>query len=61
MIKPSHVVWICQRLRGQKTYLGYRMSLKKQVGAVLLAFALAPGYVIAQDMEFNGTIANKEE
>ena len=37
------------------------MNLKKQIGAVLLALALAPAYVIAQDMEFNGTIVSKEE
>src|SRR5262245_14052842 len=38
-----------------------RMNLKKQIGAVVLAVALAPAYVIAQDMEFNGTIVSKEE
>ena len=37
------------------------MNLKKQIGAVLLAVALAPAYVLAQDMEFNGTIVSKEE
>ena len=37
------------------------MNLKKQVGAVLLAVALTPAYVMAQDMEFNGTIVSKEE
>ena len=37
------------------------MNLKKRIAAVLLALALAPAYVIAQDMEFKGTIVSKEE
>jgi len=37
------------------------MNLKKQIGAVVLAVVLAPAYVMAQDMEFNGTIVSKEE
>ena len=37
------------------------MNLKTQIAAVLLALALAPAYVMAQDMEFNGTIVSKEE
>jgi hypothetical protein len=39
----------------------YIMNLKRQIGAALLALTLAPAYVIAQDMEFNGTIVSKEE
>ena len=37
------------------------MNVKKQIGAMLLALTLAPAYVMAQDMEFNGTIVSKEE
>ncbi|HSE85257.1 MAG TPA: hypothetical protein VLJ79_03460, partial [Candidatus Binatia bacterium] len=37
------------------------MNVKRQIGAALLALTLAPAYVIAQDMEFNGTVVSKEE
>ena len=37
------------------------MNLKKQICAMLLVLALAPAYVIAQDMEFNATVVSKEE
>ena len=37
------------------------MNLKKQIGAMLLALALAPTYVMAAEMEFKGTIVSKEE
>jgi hypothetical protein len=43
------------------------MSIRKKVAAILLALALAPAYVTAQDkaadkdMELNGTIVSKEE
>jgi hypothetical protein len=36
------------------------MNLKKQIGAALLALTLAPAYVMAQDMEFNGTIVSDQ-
>jgi hypothetical protein len=37
------------------------MNLKKQISAVLLALALAPAYVIAQDMEFKATVVSKSD
>jgi hypothetical protein len=35
--------------------------LKKKVAAILLALAVAPDYVVAQDMVFNATVVSKEE
>jgi hypothetical protein len=37
------------------------MTLKKQIGTMLLALTLAPAYVMAAEMEFNGTVVSKEE
>ncbi len=37
------------------------MNLKKKVAAILLALALAPAYVVAQDMEFNAIVVSKEK
>jgi phosphoribosylformylglycinamidine (FGAM) synthase-like amidotransferase family enzyme len=37
------------------------MNLKQKIAAILLALALAPAYVMAQEKEFNGTIVSKEE
>ena len=37
------------------------MSLKKKLAVALFAMTLAPAYVAAQDMEFNGTVVSKGE
>lgn len=37
------------------------MNLKKKIAIALLTLTLAPAYVVAQDMEFNGTVTSKEE
>jgi hypothetical protein len=59
----------CSSKRAEKTVLHAHpweggetnMNLKKKFAALLLVLALAPAYVIAQDMEFKGTIVSKEE
>jgi hypothetical protein len=37
------------------------MTVKKKIAAVLLALALAPAYVAAQEKEFKATVVSKGE
>ena len=37
------------------------MNIKRKIAAVLLALALAPAYVVAEDMELKATVVSKEE